>query len=158
MTEQEVKEDYEFLKEYHESNLIMLVEFLEELDLNKPVSNILNAIKKELDRRKNITDEFVNTLKEKYLNKYIRYNYNDGLGTYTIFKVTDIKKTKKEYCDLYYSVKVSNVDGNYTIESFENASLKIYCELEQERIEVITEDEYKEEFNKAIEYYKSLGK
>lgn len=159
-TEQEdVKEGiYEFLKDYHETSLTFLKEFLEEVNINESVENIIKNIERELSRRKSVSEELINELKKKYLNQYIRYNYKDGLGSYIVTKVIDINKTNKDYCDLYYSVSVSNVDGDYTINSYKSASIKIYSDLEQEKIEVITEEEYKDEFNKAIEYYKSLDK
>ena len=85
----ESEEYYEFLKEYHESNLIFIQEFLQD---SKILSNhpIVKAINDELERRKKITEDFVNKLKEKYLNQYIRYNFKDGLGSYSVFKVFTI--------------------------------------------------------------------
>jgi len=151
------KEDYEFLKNYHESNLIFLLEFLQD---SKILSNhpIISAIKDELDRRKKLSEEFVNKLKEKYLNQYICYNLKDGLGSYTIFKVSDIKKVHKDYCEICYSISISNVDGDYSINNYKNGNIKLYSDLEEENLEIITEKDYKKEFDKAIEYYKSLYK
>ena len=146
-------EDYEFLKEYHESNLIFIQEFLQD---SKILSNhsIVKAIDDELERRRKITEDFVNKLKEKYLNQYVRYNFRDGLGSYSVFKVSDIKKVHKDYCEFYHSVVVSNVDGEYCIST--KGSVKLYSDLEETKIEIITQEEYKKEFNKALKYYISL--
>lgn len=146
-------EDYEFLKEYHESNLIFIQEFLQD---SKILSNhpIVKAIDDELERRRKITEDFVNKLKEKYLNQYVRYNFRDGLGSYSVFKVLDIKKVNKDYCEFYHSVVVSNVDGEYRISN--KGSIKLYSNLEETKIEIITQEEYKKEFNKALKYYISL--
>ena len=133
-------EDYEFLKEYHESNLIFIQEFLQD---SKILSNhsIVKAIDDELERRRKITEDFVNKLKEKYLNQYVRYNFRDGLGSYSVFKVSDIKKVHKDY-------------GEYCIST--KGSVKLYSDLEETKIEIITQEEYKKEFNKALKYYISL--
>lgn len=149
-------ENYEFLKDYHESNLIFIQEFLQD---SKVLSNhpIVQAIKDELDRRKKISEEFVNGLKKKFLGKYIRYNLNDGLGSYTIFKVSDVKRVHKDYCEVCYSVSVSNVDGDYSINNYRSGSIKLYSNFEENNLQVITKEDYKKEFDKAIEYYKSLG-
>ena len=146
--------DYEFLKEYHESNLIFIQEFLQD---SKILSNhpIVKAIDDELKRRKKITEDFVNKLKEKYLNQYVKYNFKDGLGSYSVFKVSDIKKVHKDYCEIYHTVVVSNVDGEYCIDN-NKGSIKLYSNLEETKLEVITQEEYKSEFNKALKYYISL--
>lgn len=157
LTKDEFKEDYEFLKDYHESNLVEIKEFLEDIKTTCSIKNILQAIDEELNRRKKISEEFIGKLKEKYLNQYIRYNLKDGLGSYMVFKVQDIRKVFKDYCDLCYSISVSNVDGDYSINKYKDASIKLYSDLEEDKLELITEEDYKEEFNKAIEYYKSLG-
>lgn len=153
----ENKEDYEFLKEYHESNLIFIQEFLQD---SKILSNhpIVKAINDELERRKKITEDFVNKLKEKYLNQYIRYNFKDGLNSYSVFKILDIKKINKDYYEICYHVIVSNVDGEYSINNYKNGSIKLYSNLEETKIEIITQEEYKKEFNKALKYYISLEK
>ena len=148
--------NYEFLKGYHESNLTLIKEFLECVDVACSIKNIIQAINEELNRRKKISEEFVNTLKEKYLNKYIRYNSRDGLGSYEVFKVLDVKKVHRDYYSLCYSVSISNIDGEYIINNYKYGSINLYSNLEENKIELITEEIYKEEFKKAIEYYKSL--
>jgi len=157
VTKTEIKEDYEFLREYHESNLTFIKEFLEEVNIAYSIKNVMQAINDELDRRKRLSEEFVNKVKEKYLNQYIRYNLKDGLGSYIVLKVSNIGKTHGDYIDLYYSVSISNVDGDYSIQNYKDGSIKLYSDLEETKINIITEKEYKEEFNNAIEYYKSLA-
>lgn len=96
----------------------------------------------------------------KFLLKYIKLEFNDGIGSYEIWKIARVDDLGNKTFVLYPDksvASISNIDGEYSISTYlENVTIETDEDLEA--FTVINKEEYDSEFEKAIEYYKSLKK
>lgn len=122
---------------------------------NLKCCEVNDLVKKEEKRRNQIELKGEEVVK-KFLLKYVRFEICDGLGSYEVWKVKRVDDYGNNTYSLYPdSGIVSNVDGMYSIDSYlEDVVIETTDDLK--RLTVITKEEYEAEFEKAIEYYKSL--
>lgn len=143
------------LSEYTREKLEVIETFLLEAH-DENVNGVLQLIKEirsELRNRKNCI-EAEEKIKKTYLGKYVRIDYGTGLGTFGTFKVGEVKYNElEETIELSTKVEIYINDGIYSIE--ENSEVGINPQS-LSNIELIDEKTYSDEFNKAIEHYKSL--
>lgn len=96
---------------------------------------------------------------KQFLLKYVKFELCDGLGSYEMWKVkrVDVDDDKKQYSLYPDSPIVSNVDGDYSIDTYlEEVTIETDSDLK--RLIVISKEEYDKEFQKALDYYKNLKK
>lgn len=136
-------------------NDIKLIKALLKEYPNLKCYELLDILKDEEVRRKQIELSGEEIIK-KFLLNYIRFNVGDGLGSYEVWKVRRIDDCGNKTYILYPADgTVSNVDGIYSIDSYlDNIVIETTDDLK--KLTVITKEEYEAEFEKAIEYYKSL--
>jgi hypothetical protein len=96
-------------------------------------------------------------LTKKFLLKYIKFELCDGIGSYEVWKVgrMDIDDDRKQYTLYPDKLMILNTDGEYSIDTYTEEVI-IETEDDLKRLTVITKEEFNSEFEKAIEYYKSL--
>ncbi len=122
---------------------------------NLKCRDLLDLLKKEEDRR-DLPKLNGIELTKKFLLSYVKYDLNDGLGSYEVWKVGRIDDFGNNTYSLYPDKTiVANVDGVRTIDTYVE-DVFIETESDIERFTVISKDEYDEEFEKAIDYYKSI--
>ena len=136
-------------------NNIKLVKALLKEYPNLKCCELLDILKDEEARRKQVELSGEEIIK-KFLLKYIRFDIGDGLGSYEVWKVKRVDDFGNKTYSLYPEKGiVSNVDGVYSIDSYlEDIVIETIDDLK--KLTVITKEEYEAEFEKAIEYYKSL--
>lgn len=110
----------------------------------------------EEENRRSLVELSGEEIMKKYLLGYVRYELCDGLGSYEVWKVARIDDYGNKTYSLYPDKTiVSNIDGMYSIDVYsEDVVIETLDDLK--RITPITKEEYDAEFQKAIEYYKSL--
>lgn len=96
---------------------------------------------------------------KQFLLKYVKFELCDGLGSYEMWKVkrVDVDDDKKQYSLYPDSPIVSNVDGDYSIDTYQEEVI-IETDSDLKRLIVISKEEYDKEFQKALDYYKNLKK
>ena len=139
------------LSEYTKEELEVIETFLLQAH-DENISGVLKLIKEirsELRNRKNYI-ESEEKIKD-YLGKYVRSNYGTGIG---IFKVDEVKYNElSKVFEISTGVEINIEDGVYSIEE---DSVVLFPAQYLTGVELIDEKTYSEEFDKAIEYYKSL--
>lgn len=119
---------------------------------------LLDLVRKEKSRRSEPQLEGPEITK-KFLLKYVRFELCDGLGSYEVWKVKriDVDDDRKQYSLYPDSPIVSNVDGDYSIDTYlEEVTIETDSDLK--KFTVIDKEEYNQEFQKALNYYKNLKK
>ena len=139
------------LSKYTKEELEVIETFLLQAR-DENISGVLKLIKEIRNRKKYIEAE--EKIKKDYLGKYVRSNY--GTGSIGIFKVDKVKYNElRKMFEISTSVEINIEDGVYSIE--EDSVLYFPAQyLTGVEVELIDEKTYSEEFDKAIEYYKSL--
>lgn len=121
-------------------------------------SELLDLVRKEKSRRSEPQLKGPEITK-KFLLKYVRFELCDGLGSYEVWKVKriDVDDDRKQYSLYPDSLIVSNVDGDYSIDTYlEEVTIETDDDLK--KFTVIDKEEYDQEFQKALDYYKNLKK
>jgi hypothetical protein len=119
---------------------------------------LLDLVRKEKSRRSEPQLKGPEITK-KFLLKYVRFELCDGLGSYEVWKVKriDVDDDRKQYSIYPDSPTVSNVDGDYSIDTYlEEVTIETDGDLK--KFTVIDKEEYDREFQKALDYYKNLKK
>lgn len=119
---------------------------------------LLDLVRKEKSRRSEPQLKGPEITK-KFLLKYVRFELCDGLGSYEVWKVKriDVDDDRKQYSLYPDSPVVSNVDGDYSIDTYlEEVTIETDSDLK--KFTVIDKEEYDQEFQKALDYYKNLKK
>ena len=119
---------------------------------------LLDLVRKEKSRRSEPQLKGPEITK-KFLLKYVRFELCDGLGSYEVWKVKriDVDDDRKQYSLYPDSPVVSNVDGDYSIDTYlEEVTIETDGDLK--KFTVIDKEEYDREFQKALDYYKNLKK
>lgn len=119
---------------------------------------LLDLVRKEKSRRSEPQLKGPEITK-KFLLKYVRFELCDGLGSYEVWKVKriDVDDDRKQYSLYPDSPVVSNVDGDYSIDTYlEEVTIETDGDLK--KFTVIDKEEYDQEFQKALDYYKNLKK
>jgi hypothetical protein len=119
---------------------------------------LLDLVRKEKSRRSEPQLKGPEITK-KFLLKYVRFELCDGLGSYEVWKVKriDVDDDRKQYSLYSDSPIVSNVDGDYSIDTYlEEVTIETDSDLK--KFTVIDKEEYDQEFQKALDYYKNLKK
>lgn len=138
------------LSKYTKEELEVIETFLLQAR-DENISGVLKLIKEIRNRKKYIEAE--EKIKKDYLGKYVRSNY--GTGSIGIFKVDKVKYNElRKMFEISTSVEINIEDGVYSIE--EDSVLFFPAQYLLTGVELIDEKTYSEEFDKAIEYYKSL--
>ena len=136
-TKEELEAIETFLLQAHDENI-------------NGVLKLIKEIRSELRNRKNYI-EAEEKIKKDYLGKYVRSNYGTSIG---IFKVDEVKYNKlSKVFEISTGVEINIEDGVYYIEE---DSVVFFPAQYLTGVELIDEKTYSEEFDKAIEYYKSL--
>lgn len=136
-TKEELEAIETFLLQAHDENI-------------SGVLKLIKEIRSELRNRKNYI-EAEEKIKKYYLGKYVRSNYGTGIG---IFKVDKVKYNElSKVFEISTGVEINIEDGVYSIEE---DSVVFFPAQYLTGVELIDEKTYSEEFDKAIEYYKSL--
>lgn len=119
---------------------------------------LLDLVRKEKSRRLEPQLKGLEITK-KFLLKYVRFELCDGLGSYEVWKVKriDVDDDRKQYSLYPDSPVVSNVDGNYSIDTYLEEVI-IETDGDLKKFTVIDKEEYDQEFQKALDYYKNLKK
>ena len=137
------------LSKYTKEELEAIETFLLQAHHEK-ISGVLKLIKEIRNRKKYIEAE--EKIKKDYLGKYVRSNYGTGIG---IFKVDEVKYNElSKVFEISTGVEINIEDGVYSIEG--DSVVYIPTQYLTGVVELIDEKTYSEEFDKAIEYYKSL--
>lgn len=144
------------LKEYRKEDLESIEDFLQEARDNKltGVLQVIKEIRKELDSRI-VFKEAESELQKEYLGAYVSFDYETGLGISSVFKVEKVSYDEFEGV-LYLSTnaEVCLLDSGYSIEH--KSTIPIYPGQIKNSLKKIDKSVYDAEFDKAIEYYKSL--
>ena len=136
------------LSKYTKEELEVIETFLLQAR-DENISGVLKLIKEIRNRKKYIEAE--EKIKKDYLGKYVRSNYGTGIG---IFKVDEVKYNElSKVFEISTGVEINIEDGVYSIEE---DSVVLFPAQYLTGVELIDEKTYSEEFDKAIEYYKSL--
>ena len=137
------------LSEYTKEELEAIETFLLQAH-DENVFKLIQEIRSELSNRKNYI-EAEEKIKKDYLGKYVRSDYGAGIG---IFKVDEVKYNElRKVFEISTGVEINIEDGVYSIEE---DSVVFFPAQYLTGVELIDEKTYSEEFDKAIEYYKSL--
>lgn len=144
------------LRSYKKEDLETIENFLQEARDNKLTSvlQVIKEIQKELNERVTFK-EAESELQKEYLGAYVSFDYETGLGISSVFKVEKISYDEFEGV-LYLSTnaEICLLDSCYSIEH--NSTVPIYPWQIKNSLRKIDKAEYDMEFDKAIEYYKSL--
>ena len=119
---------------------------------------LLDLVRKEKSRRSEPQLKGPEITK-KFLLKYVRFELCDGLGSYEVWRVKriDVDDDRKQYSLYPDSPVISNVDGDYSIDTYlEEVTIETDGDLK--KFTVIDKEEYDQEFQKALDYYKNLKK
>ncbi len=119
---------------------------------------LLDLVRKEKSRRSEPQLKGPEITKQ-FLLKYVKFELCDGLGSYEVWKVKriDVDDDRKQYSLYPDSPIVSNVDGNYSIDTYLE-EVTIETDDDIKKFIVIDKEEYDREFQKALDYYKNLKK
>lgn len=129
----------EVLREYPQTNALDLIYIIKD---------------EEERRRQSDLDEIEIT--RKFYDQYVRFDLEDGIGSYEVWKVKSIKNYGNKMYSIYpEELIVSNVDGAYSIDRYlEDVTIETTNDLK--KFTVISKEDYDAEFEKAIEYIRSL--
>ena len=119
---------------------------------------LLDLVRKEKHRR-SLPQLRGTEITKKFLLKYVKFEICDGIGSYEVWKVKriDVDDDRKQYTFYPDSPIVSNVDGDYSIDTYlEEVTIETDDDLK--KFTVITKEEYDKEFQNALDYYKNLKK
>lgn len=119
---------------------------------------LLDLVRKEKHRR-SLPQLKGPEITKQFLLKYVKFELCDGLGSYEVWKVKriDVDDDMKRYSLYPDSPIVSNVDGDYSIDTYlEEVTIETDSDLK--KFTVIDKEEYDQEFQKALDYYKNLKK
>lgn len=117
---------------------------------------LLDLVRKE-KRRRSEPQLNGSEITKKFFLKYVKFELSDG--SYEVWKVdkVDCDDDRKQYTLYPKSPIVSNIDGNYSIDTYVE-EVNIETDSDFNQFTVITKKEYDAEFQKALDYYKNLNK
>ena len=122
------------------------------------VLELLDLVRKEKHRR-SLPQLKGEDIVKQFLLKYVKFEICDGIGSYEVWKVKriDVDDDRKQYAFYPDSPIVSNVDGDYSIDTYLE-EVTIETDNDLKKFTVITKEEYDKEFQNALDYYKNLKK
>jgi hypothetical protein len=144
------------LHDYKKEDLENIENFLQSARDNKltGVLQVIKEIREELQKRVTFKEAELE-LQKKYLGAYVSFDYETGLGISSVFKVDKVSYDEFEgVLLLSTNAEVCLLESGYSIEH--DSTIPIYPEQIKNSLKKIDKAEYDAEFDKAIEYYKSL--